>query len=226
MLARADTSVDAPAWWPDWRGRPCVIIASGPSSKQFDVSAFRGHFRVIAIKEAAFHLAPWAEVAYGCDLAWWKYRRGLDRFGGLKIGWDRRIASLFPDVRTIEIRLKARPDKYVDDLLFDRCGEIGCGGNSGFQAFNLALQFGVTKVALVGFDMHDRSGKHWYGRNTWARANNPDSENFRRWRSSFDRAAYVCRMRGIAVVTLSSISDLSCFRRQTTSRLLAEWMIR
>ena len=32
-------------------------------------------------------------------------------------------------------------------------------------------------------------GVHWYGRNNWSMANNPDETNFRRWRENFDRAA-------------------------------------
>ena len=47
-----------------------------------------------------------------------------------------------------------------------RAQPIGGGGNSGFQALNLALQWGARKIILVGFDLTDENGLHWYGRNS------------------------------------------------------------
>lgn len=216
--------LDAPAWWPDWWDRPCAIVASGPSAKGAGVQKLRGRLQVIAIKENAVELCPWADVAYGCDLAWWRHRRGLPDFKGLKIGWDPAIPQYCPDVKTITIKaISQRPVQYAKDLQFDAFGVIGGGGNSGFQAINLAAQFGSNRILLIGFDCHDRSGAHWYGRNNWMRGNNPDSSNFRTWLESFEVSGPVLRRKGIDVVNASPRSVIRCFRKMSVDQVLAEW---
>lgn len=213
------------AWWKDWRGQACAIIASGPSTKGSGFEKLRGRMPVIAIKENAYEICPWADVAYGCDLAWWIHRRGLQAFKGLKIGWDAKIPQYFPDVKTITFKEKQkRPSvTYVDDLLLDEPGLIGAGGNSGFQALNIAAQFGATRILLIGCDMHDRSGAHWYGRNNWDRGNNPDGSNFRTWIKAFENSVDVCRQAGIEVLNASPLSALNCFRKATVDQALSEW---
>ncbi|HCZ48509.1 MAG TPA: hypothetical protein DCZ11_05850, partial [Gammaproteobacteria bacterium] len=44
------------------------------------------------------------------------------------------------------------------------------GGNSGYQALNLAVLLGAERVILLGYDMH---GGHWHGRHG-GRLNNPE----------------------------------------------------
>lgn len=91
---------------------------------------------------------------------------------------------------------------------------VGSGGNSGFQALNLAVQFGARRILLVGFDMNDRGGVHWYGRNSWPMANNPDHNNFRRWIAAFEGAAPLLKSMGIEVVNLSPHSAIQCFPKE------------
>lgn len=64
-------------------------------------------------------------------------------------------------------------------------GVIGAGSNSGFQALNLAIQWGAKRVLLIGYDMNAESGVHWYGRNGWQGANNPGDSNFKLWIAAF-----------------------------------------
>jgi hypothetical protein len=41
---------------------------------------------------------------------------------------------------------------------------VHSGGNSGYQAINLAYHLGATRIILIGFDMSWHSGKaHWFG---------------------------------------------------------------
>jgi hypothetical protein len=201
----------------DWSG-PVAIIASGPSAKKANIPALRGKMPVIAIKENV-ELAPWADVVYGCDAAWWKKRLGLQEFKGLKVTWagsnDHRPAP-YLDIRHVEITIKS------DDLIFEPSGKLGSGGNSGFQALNLAVQFGAKRVLLIGFDMHDRSGAHWYGRNNWPQGNNPTEDNFRRWRRAFELAAPKLKERGVEVFNASDISVLRCFERRKAEDFVAD----
>lgn len=111
----------------------------------------------------------------------------------------------YPDIVRVDIEAK------MDRLLFDEVGRIGAGGNSGFQALNIAAQLGADRIILVGFDMNDDHPQHWYGRNRWPMANNPDRSNFRRWRDGFGTAAAQLRAMGVRVVNASPKTALTCF---------------
>jgi hypothetical protein len=202
-------------WWPDWQGKRIAIVASGPSTKKEDVHKLRGRLPVIAIKENV-ELAPWADIVYGCDYPWWQNNNGLPKFSGLKLAFARETAR-FPDVLLVNIQPRD------DSILVDEPLKIGSGGNSGFQALNLAVQFGAVGIMLIGFDMQDRSGVHWYGRNNGPGRNNPSQDNFKRWIAAFTKASGRLRDLGVTVINVSPITDLDCFRRQTVDLTLQTW---
>ncbi len=205
-----------PDWWPDWRGQAAAIIASGPSAKHTKISLLRDRVRVLAIKEN-HELAPWADVVYGCDRAWWRNKQGLRDFTGLKMSQAGELTATFPDIRIVKV------DNRNDKILLDKPNSVGSGGNSGFQALNLVAQFGANRILLIGFDMHDRSGVHWYGRNNGPGRSNPSEHNFKRWRAAFEGSAGMLKERGIDVVNASLISRLTCFRVAKADAALAEW---
>lgn len=207
------------AWWPDWRGKYVAIVACGPSLRNVDLGKIRGKLKVIAIKEAALERCPWADVLYGCDWPWWKYRRGAPQFKGLKFGWDTRIKDHFRDVHRVEIK-----DPKLDRILMDEPLSLGSGRNSGFQAFNLACQFGPPKgILTVALDVRDDGGAHFYGRNIWESANNPTNDNFVTWIKAFNGVAALLKNLGIDVVNASPVSKLECFRKASIEQALAEW---
>jgi hypothetical protein len=203
-------------WWQDWRGECVAIVASGPSAKKAGVELLRERIHVIAIKENV-DLCPWADVVYGCDAPWWVSRKGLHKFAGLRLAYDKTLPKHFPGIRTIDIKIS------TDAILTDQPGLVGSGGNSGFQALNVAVQFGVNGVILVGFDMDGKSGLHWYGPNKWAGTSNPSETNFARWKKAFEGAAQGLRDRGVAVINASSLSALKCFERKTIADALSDW---
>jgi len=207
-----------PDWFLDWSGLACAVIASGPSAKKANIGALRGKMPTIAIKEN-IELCPWADVVYGCDAAWWKNSQGLPEYKGLKVAFDRRLQGQFPDIKFVEIDA----EKKVDRILVERPGLIGSGGNSGFQAVNLAVQFGASRILLVGFDLHDRGGVHWYGRASGMGRNNPDENNFRRWRAAFAASVPDFDANGVEVVNATPHSSLTCFKRQSIEATLQEW---
>jgi hypothetical protein len=159
-------------------------------------------------------------VVYGCDKAWWEYRRGLPEFRGLKICWAGNGLLGHPDIKRVEIARINAPGKKYSDAIVTETGTVGAGGNSGFQALNLAVQFGARRIILIGFDMTDASGVHWYGRNSWVGANNPDQGNFRRWIAAFEGAARQLERMGIAVVNASANSALTCFPKARLENVL------
>ncbi len=97
-------------------------------------------------------------------------------------------------------------------MLFEHPGEIGFGSNSGFQALNLVLQFGVTRVILVGYDMNLDHGIHWHGRHPGL-LNNPRIGSVAKWRAQLDAQAGLLESMGIEVLNASPISSLTAFRK-------------
>lgn len=139
------------------------------------------------------------------------------------MAWAGAKLTEYPDIRAVEI-VKDGRGSYVDEIILTgEIGRIGSGGNSGFQALNLAVQFGARRVLLVGYDMTDRSGVHWYGRNSWRGANNPHQQNFDRWLKAFDAAAPVLASLGVEVINASPVSAMKSFPRRSIEDTLKEW---
>jgi hypothetical protein len=199
--------------WPDWTGRTVAILASGPSTKKAGVHLLKDRITTFAIKRNV-ELAPWAEAVYGCDYPWWKSVRGLPDFKGAKFAYADRACDQF-GCQKVKI-----PDVKADRLVFDEVGSVGAGGNSGFQALNLAVQFGASRVILVGFDF---TGEHWYGRNNWQGGGNPSESNFKRWRTTLDAAAPVLAERGVEVVNASPNSTVKAYPKRSIEDALKSW---
>lgn len=122
----------------------------------------------------------------------------------MKISQDGAAARAYGDVVRVHLR------RNCHRVLLDRPGHIGDGGNSGFQAINLAAQFGARRIVLVGFDMRLDQGVHWHGRHPPG-LNNPRLTHLPDWRVRIDRAAHVLAARGIEAVNASPVSALTAF---------------
>lgn len=103
-------------------------------------------------------VAPWADVLYACDRVWWDWHyEDTKDFDGLRITRDPFARDKYPDLIWIEGEahsngLSKRQDSIVN-------GEIG-----GYQAINLAINFGAKKILLIGYDMRTIKGlSHWHG---------------------------------------------------------------
>lgn len=204
--------------WPDWRGEAAAIIASGMSTKKANVGLLKGRCRVIAIKQN-HEIAPFADVVYGCDGPWWRSVQGLKKFNGLKLSWENGVCNSEFGIQKVEI-----DSATSDRMLFDKVGLVGAGGNSGFQALNLAIQFGANRILLVGFDAQGTYGnEHWYGRNTAMGMNNPDENNYRRWRRAFGEVSGEIAARGVEVINTSLDSAITCFKKQSIEETLQMW---
>ncbi len=204
------------SWWPDWVGEAVAIVGGGPSIKQIDLSILKDRIHVVAIK-TAIDICPWAEICYGCDAPWWIDRKGLPKYHGIKLFHGIMAANKWSDLKRIEIEISK------DDILIDQPLKVGNGGCSGFQALNLAVQFGATDIILIGFDLHERGGMHWYGRNKWPNASNPVQSNFNRWNKGFKSAKPSIDKLGITVMNASVESQLEGFDRKSLPDIMKEW---
>lgn len=146
-------------------------------------------------------------MLYACDGKWWKHHKGVPEFEGLKLSQDVEACTSYLDVHKVDAEQTAT--MRVDDPGHIATGSAE-GGNSGFQALNLAVQFGAKRIGLVGFDMRSDQGVHWHGEHPRG-LNNPKTRNFINWRLAFDDAALHLAKLGVRVFNLSPVSTLTCF---------------
>lgn len=145
-------------------------------------------------------------MLYATDFPWWEQHQGVPDFDGLKLSQDNRVKHR-PQwgVRFVEA-IRRR-----DHILVDFFGTIGWGGNSGFGALNLAVQFGCKRIILVGYDMRLDKGVHWHGLHP--NLHNPNDRNVARWRRVTDEAAITLRTLGVQVLNASPISALTAYEK-------------
>ena len=145
---------------PAWSTRPAIVIASGPSLSDeqlqlVEQAHLEERVHVIAVNNT-IERAPWADVSYFGDYTAIKHY--LPKLKPLTCAeWvtiDRAAAERW--------RLTHVKPASPNGLSLQR---VHVNGNSGFQAINLAVVFGATKVLLLGFDMRDaKDGRgHWFG---------------------------------------------------------------
>ena len=187
--------------FPPWQGQTVVIVGSGPSLTQEDVNRVRGRAKVIVCNNT-YTLAPWAHMLYACDYRWWKHYR--PEFYGLKVCPHQGAAKEFG---VLYIKGEHKPGLSFDPQ------RIHYGGNSGFQALNLAVLSGAKRVILLGFDMQpDGSGRmHWHPDH--ARIGNPQRNSFSRWLRAFHEAAPQLTKAGVEVLNCSRQTALDVFPR-------------
>lgn len=144
-----------------WPGETVVCLGTGPSLTAEDVDFVRGKARVIAVSDA-YRLAPWADALYACDVQWWKWHDGVKGFAGEKWSldwehkWKARVRALFPDVQLL--RHTGRTGLETDP------SGIREGRNSGYQAINVAVHYGASRIVLLGYDMKlGATGAHFFG---------------------------------------------------------------
>lgn len=206
----------APYWWPDWRARPCVIVASGPSAGEAPIAQAQGRAYVLTINNS-WALAPWADALYASDLAWWQANGGVSQFRGLKVCRHPEAPNIFPDVRFV--RMARCNGRWRDEMVLDEPYTIGAGGNSGFQALNLAVRFGAKVIILVGYDMRVDRGTHWHG-NHEGGLNNPDAPLVAIWREHLDKAAPSLANASVTVINTSPVSALTAYPKMSFSEAL------
>jgi hypothetical protein len=166
-----------------------------------NAEAARGKAKVIAVNNA-YEYAPWADMLYACDYRWWKEYR--PEFKGLKVCPHEGACKEF---RLIYVKGAAKPGL---SLTQDR---IHYGGNSGFQALNIAILSGAKKIILLGFDMQpDPQTGRLHFHSDHGRIGNPQKNTFMRWLRAFNEAAPQIERLGIQVLNCSNKSALNCFQ--------------
>jgi hypothetical protein len=192
----------------DWAGHTAVIIAGGPSLTHADVAHCKGRAHAVVVNDG-YRIAPWADLLYAADSAWWDCHEGVAGFAGQR--WTQsKPAALRWGLRWIQSQ-----HAYG---ISDKPTLIHSGQNSGFQALNITYLLGAKKIILLGFDMQPTRGKrHWFG-------NHPpellQDSNYESWLTWFDLAAKQLVCRGVDVVNCSRDTALTAFPRSTIQACL------
>lgn len=159
--------------------------------------------RVIAINDT-YRAAPWADVLYACDGPWWDRAHGARDFAGQRWTQDRSAAERW-GLNWVEGRY--RPG------LSDTPKMIHYGGNSGYQAINLAYHFAGGPLAiLIAYDMQKAPDGRRHHHDTEPAKSFPD---FRAWVANFATMRPDLDRLGLDVVNCSRVTAIpeSTFRR-------------
>lgn len=183
--------------FPDWSGRTVAVLGSGPSAAFLAPHVF-GRFPVLGINRA-FELGP-VDALYAADGAFWSVMPAA-----VKLRVPRYCAC-----ETISKAFALNRIRVLTKHVMQRgpAGTVGHGGNSGFQAVNLAAQWGARRILLAGLDYH---GEHWHGkhgRGLW----NPTANKLSIWRDHLDNAAELLHSWDVEVLNLSKTSALRKYR--------------
>lgn len=152
--------------------------------------------RVLAVNDA-YRLVPGADVTYAADGEWWDVHHAHVRTREM---WTQDVLAARRHGLSLVLSARDRGMAMTGEM-------IHRGGNSGFQALNLAVLWGATRIVLFGFDMR---GDHFFGRHPAPLRNTHDYQPFI---EAFNEAAPQLRDAGIDVVNASPVSALRCFRR-------------
>jgi hypothetical protein len=150
-----------------------VCLASGPSLTKEDtekVRLWRGlsKDRGVFVINTTYQMAPWADVLFCMDHAWWKIhiKDVANTFQGAKY-------TLY-NIKPYFEGLEAIPHPFTSY------------GNSGAGAINLADHFGAKRVVLLGYDCHHNGKAHWHGDHPQGLGN---ANSFHKWPRHFRKLA-------------------------------------
>lgn len=169
----------------EWQGRPCVIIAGGPSLTQQQIAHVKaahdaGVVKCVAVNNA-YLWAPFADVHYAADSHWHKWHtEGVDvpklglrahqvrdlwaNFKGQKCTIDHPGAKAYPGVHVLRNASKKVNGTHAYGLSDDPRA-LMTGRHSGWQTLNLVILAGADPILLLGYDAQPGPNResHWHG---------------------------------------------------------------
>lgn len=146
-----------------WEGQTAVIFASGPSLTKNQIDIVRSkQCKTIAINRTIAS-APWVDVHYFCDYKfynWMKFspdyddvRAAYSSFNGIAVTIAQQETHAKKLLRGHQFGLSENPEYLCT------------GGNSGYQAINLAFLLGAKTIILLGYDQQAVNGRCHHHKN-------------------------------------------------------------
>lgn len=190
------------------------MIGGGPSLTKDQVKHVESRrVKILGINDA-YRMAPTINILYACDAKWWRLH--YDRASKLNCEKYSLEKTEYPDVTRMI-------DDGMDGLSF--CWpKLRTGGNSGYQAINLAILLGYKRLILIGYDMqidgdHPKNQRvHWFGDHP-SGLNNPTPGRIEIWIERFNEMAKLVP-KDIEIINCSMKTALICFKRSILEEVL------
>jgi hypothetical protein len=195
--------------YPRWQGMTAIVAATGPSlteavAERCRLAHARDGVAVLAVNDA-WRLMPWADALYACDAAWWRHHKGTD-FTGDK--WSSHHPNGNDKIELAKLYGLQLVAGKTEKGFSAHPNCIHYGGNSGFQAINLAMLFGARRIVLVGFNLQPLGGQvHFFGNHP---AGLRQTARYERFVPNFAEAAKRLPA-GVEIVNATPDSALKCF---------------
>lgn len=184
-----------------------VCIASGPSLTQDDIEYVKTNAMVIAINDV-YKQAPWADVLYGCDRAWWdlQYKSNLNEISAFR---GNKYSLQYDKNKVQKLEIGATQG------LEREWPKLATGKNSGHQAVNLAYHLWAKEIILLGYDMQMTNNQvHYFGKHMQP-LKNPEKKLMKFWVKKFETLVKLLHKEGVEVINCSretAISEKICKR--------------
>lgn len=182
-------------------------MANGPSLSLEQVQHVRAAGpKVIAIN-AAYQIAPWADIVYGADPPFWRAHAGeLRGMPCLRVcgGDDGDVRALIAQ-GVVDLRLEVHGDPALAKF---EVGATQHGQHSGYQALEMAIALirRRGRVILLGYDCRTIGGR----RNSVQKAPELERDSpYQRWPEQFARMPIP---EGVEIVNCSPGSAITAFR--------------
>lgn len=192
------------------QGQTIVMLAPAPTLTTEAVAATE-HLVTVAVGDA-YRLAPHARAIYHSDANWWVEhwpKIAKSHPNTLKLSQDPGVPF-----REVCIMLSTGERGFDPDPSFLRDGN-----NSGYACLSAFAHTRPARVILLGFDMHQRNGAHFFGEHPRGlRKTEPHA--FARWIRNFREVRGEYEHMGIDIVNCSPDSDLAAFRKSTLAEEL------
>ena len=189
-----------------------AIIAGGPSLAREDVSKVESVYLPIIGINNAYQICDRLSILYSCDANWWRHHYdNVRHLACLKISLE---STSYHDVLQVE-----------NDGLAGMSYEwprVRTGGNSAYQAINVAFLLGFQKIILLGYDLQAIDGKlHWHGGHPKT-MNNPNVHRFEEWTLHYDGLAKLLELEKVQVFNASRSTALNCFPKVKIDDVLSQ----
>jgi hypothetical protein len=167
----------------------------------------------------AYRIAPWADVCYFADSEWWHWHKDKPEFvafAGEKCSIQNTGANV-EDGAVHLLRNKNFPS-HGTGLSTDP-EYLVTGGNSGWQAINVAVLAGARTVILLGYDAREPVAwqkTHWFGEHPKV----APVAVFAEYRKSMRAGAAAVKAAGVRVVNCSPGSAIEAFERMDLAQAL------
>lgn len=214
----------------EWKGDTVVLIGGGASLKELDVGDVgmahtAGDLHVIVVNDA-YLLAPWADVHYAADAKWHKWHTdGIEKavlgfsayqvrerwlsFKGQKSSIQNSMNNI-PDENVHILRNKTYPNHAYGISLDPKA--LITGWHSGYQALNMAILAGASKIILLGYDAQKVDEKnHWFGDHPKVSTPQVYEEMLR----AYSAGEKDIRATGVRVINCSLQSAINTFEKMT-----------